>query len=138
VCYQRKETYPLNIVFEYIFSNKEVKEDNSRKYHIFDGDRISMTSIRYRVFKFVSYKCKDCGLVGEYFAKERHHHPNSIDQSYHFNLYGHNKNGDEIMLTKDHIKPKSFGGQNVLMNMECMCKKCNEKKGNEWNGHSGC
>jgi 5-methylcytosine-specific restriction endonuclease McrA len=49
---------------------------------------------------------------------------------YHFNLYGYNERGEEIMLTKDHIIPKSKEGKNDIDNYQTMCCKCNWKKGN--------
>jgi len=136
--YERKEIYPLDVIFPHIYSSKEYKENPELKERIFDGDVIKMTSLRLRLFKFVSHTCRKCNLKGIFFAKERTNHLNSITQSYHLNLYGYNSNGDEIMLTKDHIKPKAKGGQDILMNMDCLCKLCNEEKGNTWNGLEGC
>ena len=44
-----------------------------------------------------------CGIEGKYFAKEKF-----ADQStYHLNLYAVDNNGDEILITKDHIMPHS-------------------------------
>ena len=52
---------------------------------------------------------------------------------FHLNLYGIN-NGEEVMMTKDHIVPKSKGGSNGLKNMQTMCTVCNEIKGNRQDG----
>lgn len=54
------------------------------------------------------YKCVDCGMVGKFFAKERYRG----DKKYHLNLYGYDSNGNEILMTKDHIIPESLGGKN--------------------------
>lgn len=47
----------------------------------------------------------------------------------HFNLYSYD--GDEfVMMTQDHIIPKSKGGKDQLSNLQTMCKLCNNEKGN--------
>jgi 5-methylcytosine-specific restriction endonuclease McrA len=51
--------------------------------------------------------------------------------AYHFNLYAIDDNGDEILMTKDHIIPKSKGGRNHLSNYQPMCCVCNQKKDNK-------
>lgn len=72
-------------------------------------------------------KCVVCGIEGKYFAKEKF-----ADQStYHLNLYAVDDNGDEILMTKDHIIPRSKGGIDDISNYQTMCKLCNEAKGNK-------
>lgn len=46
------------------------------------------------------------------------------------NLYGYDKDGNEVLMTKDHIVPKSLGGRNCLENYQTMCCVCNCNKGN--------
>ena len=41
----------------------------------------------------------------------------------------YDENGDEVLMTKDHIVPKSKGGKKHVSNNQPMCKMCNEKKG---------
>jgi hypothetical protein len=45
------------------------------------------------------------------------------------NLYGI-RDGDEVMLTWDHLLPKSLGGSNRMENAQCMCFTCNNHKRN--------
>lgn len=73
-----------------------------------------------------STTCVHCGLVGTYFAVEKHH---ASDKSWHFNLYGVDASGKEVMITSDHIIPKSKGGSNNLPNRQPMCSPCNTAKG---------
>lgn len=97
-----------------------------------DGDEIKLGSDRYKIFKTKGIKC-ECGVEGKYFAKERTYTklpPKII--SYHLNLYGIRKDGTEVMMTKDHIIPKSKGGQNSLSNYEPMCQDCNTEKSNKY------
>ena len=49
--------------------------------------------------------------------------------SYHFNLYAIGENGNWILMTKDHITPKSRGGRDHLSNLQTMCDQCNNRKG---------
>jgi len=91
----------------------------------FDGDLISMNSLRYQTFSESGIICKTCGIEGKFFAKERNVNSSC---SYHFNLYAINKKGNEVLMTKDHIHPTSKGGRNNLKNLQTMCVYCNRDK----------
>ncbi len=41
------------------------------------------------------------------------------------------KCGNDKSLTCDHVIPKSLGGKDWLKNLQTLCKKCNEKKGDK-------
>jgi hypothetical protein len=87
---------------------------------------VPMGSQRYELFASKGIECVDCGIKGSYFALEK-----DISDStsrFHLNLYGKDENGEEVMITKDHILPKSKGGENKLSNYQPMCYKCNQKK----------
>ncbi|GCD11685.1 HNH endonuclease [Clostridium tagluense] len=101
---------------------KESKED-------FEGDLIPMNSLRYHTFaKGLNCMCgsEKCHLVGQYFHKER----DLFMPTYHFNLYSVDKNGNEILMTKDHTIPSSKGGTDNLENLQTMSEPCNGKKRN--------
>jgi hypothetical protein len=69
-------------------------------------------------------ECVSCGRVGTMFALEK---STEQDHSPHFNLYcveGHK----EILMTHDHILPKSKGGKDAIDNIQTMCAECNLKK----------
>lgn len=46
----------------------------------------------------------------------------------HLNLYSYGKGG-LILMTQDHIFPKSAGGRDDLDNLQTMCNICNQRKG---------
>jgi 5-methylcytosine-specific restriction endonuclease McrA len=96
---------------------------------------MSMSSQRYQMFAAKGIKCLYCGIAGTYFAIERGMKGNP--NKFHFNLYGKDKKGREVMLTKDHIIPRSRGGRNILSNYQPLCYECNRKKSNRIeNAHS--
>lgn len=94
----------------------------------FDGDPLKANSQRYRLFFTKGFCCVKCGIEGKYFAKERD--TNSNSDKYHLNLYAIDENGEEVLMTKDHIIPRSKGGNNKIDNYQTMCTRCNNKKGN--------
>ena len=87
-----------------------------------------MGSHRYQLFVLKGINCIMCGIKGKFFALERGISNNP--SKFHFNLYGINKYGCEIMITKDHIIPRSRGGKNILDNYQPLCYNCNQNKAN--------
>jgi 5-methylcytosine-specific restriction endonuclease McrA len=84
--------------------------------------QVRMNSHRYFVFHQNSC-CVSCGLQGSKFLLQQ----NPCDESPHFNLYGE-ENGELVLMTKDHILPKSKGGKNNHDNYVTMCTICNNLK----------
>jgi hypothetical protein len=123
--YVRKGIYSINN----ILSKRNDLRHNEDSVE-FDGDMIHMNSDRYHTFATSGTKCVCCGLEAKYFAKEKDFSSNR----YHFNLYGINEEGQEILFTKDHIVPKSKGGKNDISNYQTMCSTCNEVKGSNMEG----
>jgi hypothetical protein len=90
----------------------------------YDGKWVKMSSTRYHTFK-KSLTCAKCGLKANFFALEQ----SPKQDRCHFNLYGINTNGREILFTQDHIIPKSKGGHPTnLNNLQTMCTHCNALK----------
>lgn len=112
----RKGIVPFQDVISFIKSGKKV---------VLLGESVKTGSVRLQLFA-KGHICVICGAEGSYFAVERSPNQNS----YHLNLYGINSQGQEVLFTKDHIHPKSLGGADTIDNMQCMCKICNETKGN--------
>jgi 5-methylcytosine-specific restriction endonuclease McrA len=123
--YERKAVYnnPLEILHQLNTASK-----NKTDILEFDGVLVKSSSLRYKIFEH-NLSCVKCGIEGKFLALER---AKSQDCKYwHFNLYGYDENGHEVMLTKDHIMPKSKGGKNRLENMQTMCSYCNSLKGDK-------
>lgn len=122
--YYRKGTYPIEEVKEVI---KDVLFEVDKRNALveLDGDIIRGNSDRYRTFFTKGTKCVCCGIEGKYFAKEK---DSLLKNRYHLNLYALDSEGKEILMTKDHIIPKSKGGKNHISNYQTMCINCNKQK----------
>ena len=56
----------------------------------------------------------------------------SSKDKFHINVYGTRKSdGKHIVLTKDHIYPRSMGGLDIMENYQTLCASCNCNKNNE-------
>lgn len=123
---ERKSIHSIEDVREVVKDVLFEKYKQNSKVEL-DGDIIKGNSQRYQTFFTKGMKCACCGIEGKYFAKEKH----EKDISYHLNLYGIDNNGQEVLITKDHIIPKSKGGKDILENYQTMCVICNQLKGNK-------
>lgn len=112
----RYKTLSIDEVLPYIVDDKRVK-------HEFYGYNVKVGTDRLNVFK-KELSCVCCGKKGSYFAIERH----QVQVTPHLNLYSE----DNILMTKDHIVPKSKGGKDIIENYQTMCAVCNEKKGDNF------
>lgn len=122
----RKSIHSVDEVREIVKDVLFEKHKQNSKVEL-DGDIIKGNSQRYQLFFTKGCNCVKCGIEGKYFAKERS--PRQV--TYHLNLYGIDDNGQEVLITKDHIIPKSRGGKDELENYQTMCVRCNKRKGNQ-------
>jgi hypothetical protein len=103
------------------------------KRRVFLDKKVKMRSSRLELFAseedHQGITCNACGVEGKYFYLERNQ--NNPKDSYHLNLYGIDGDGDELVLTKDHIIPKSKGGDNNLSNYQTLCYPCNHEKADD-------
>ena len=117
----RKETYPVELILEHIRSpNKRV---------VLDGDSVRVKGVRMESFVVHGIVCVRCGLTGAYFVKEK---TTDEDTSWHLNLYAINSRGCEVLMTRDHIMPRSKGGSEDISNMQTMCLTCNGLKADKF------
>ena len=94
------------------------------------GQSVRVTGTRLGSFK-KSLGCAGCERVGERFYVERHRKRNEgmkYGEGWHLNLYAVNPNETEILMTRDHIVPRSKGGKDRLSNSQTMCTHCNLRK----------
>jgi len=111
---ESKKIYPVTTVYK------------KHNYKILQHVTVTMGTHRYQLFATKGTSCVKCGLKGKFFALERNEHGDPT--KFHFNLYGIDTYGNEIMITKDHIIPRSKGGKNTLSNYQPLCIKCNQQK----------
>jgi 5-methylcytosine-specific restriction endonuclease McrA len=125
--YERKGIYAVDEILPFVRHDDE--------WVLFDGDEVKMSSARYHLFTRQT-ACQKCGIIGLFFAKERSvfrdkrtpgkFYPSS--HRFHFNLYGINARGHQVMLTKDHIMPRAHGGSDEQSNFQTLCAPCNSRK----------
>jgi len=112
------------VKIEEVLPHVTTREKVEREYL---GHQVRMNSLRYHTFKEKGLVCCKCGIKGQYFALERAKF--SKVERYHLNLYALDEFNNEVLMTKDHIFPKSKGGKDHLDNLITMCWPCNFEKG---------
>ena len=119
-CYERFAEFSTNSVLPIIGRKDGI---------ILCGIHVNLHSLRLRTFK-KSIRCHECGIKGAFFALENFKYNKEHYENPHLNLYAYDEDGNEVLMKKDHIIPKSLGGKDRLDNMQTMCCICNGKKGN--------
>ncbi len=99
---------------------------------------VKTSSYRLELFR-QNPKCVSCHRIGHLWMLQAHH-PNERP---HLNLFHAGEPVEEwkklsvdglVMMTKDHIIPRSQGGPTNWDNLQTMCAICNGKKGNQMHG----
>jgi 5-methylcytosine-specific restriction endonuclease McrA len=88
------------------------------------GDKtfeVKLNSDRHKLFR-KNPSCVACGLTGEKFILET-----QDDHSAHLNFYA-KEDGRLVLMTKDHIQAKAYGGPDSLDNYQTCCDTCNQLK----------
>jgi len=120
---------------QYVFDNL-VDETIGVKSDSFDvfSDKLNkrfsvyLNSQRYLLFKRSGCTCVECGLVADRCILIAE--PNGNNRG-HFEFAGVDSSGTLVIMTKDHIIPRSLGGNDILENYQPMCEVCNKNKRNE-------
>jgi hypothetical protein len=95
------------------------------------GQVVKLTSIRLRTFT-KGVVCIECKKEGSFFSIDTQ---TSSKGKYHLNLWHKSKTGAWILMTSDHIHPKSKGGADKdLENRQPMCRPCNARKADKVGG----
>jgi 5-methylcytosine-specific restriction endonuclease McrA len=78
---------------------------------------------RLEVFLEKGTNCVECGLEGRYFSVVE-----DTGGDRHINLYAQAPDGNEVLMTCDHIIPRASGGGDWMSNLQTMCFPCNSRK----------
>lgn len=108
---------------------EEIEPDAEPLFLWIDGVRtkVNRKSLRLQCFKR-STVCVGCGRIGTVMSLDKFKAKSKIPSA-HFNLYAEEPDGRFVMMTKDHIIPKSKGGAKLWIgNLQTMCEICNAKK----------
>ena len=113
------------------YSLEEIFEAYKKSLLFYEGVKLltkSRTTNKIRIFIRKGTKCYLCNLEGLYFAKERKIFDKN--RAWYFPPYVVDKDGKEVMITKDHLVSKANGGQNsAIGNLMPCCYICNSNKG---------
>ena len=113
----------------------EVSQKGFESDRFYAGMRVSMTSLRYRVFQ-KSLACEKCGIVGNVMRLQYNNADKArAEDRAHFNLYCVREGEEDVLMTKDHILPRSKGGKDVISNLRTYCSPCNWERGDGVVGH---
>lgn len=127
--YHRAQVLELPDVLNKI---KEV-EDKEHRYKVnIGGYRVNVSSNRLKTF-IQSQECPCCHVKASFFAIEKQTKKylsnTESKKGYHLNLYGLDKDKNEILFTHDHTLARGLGGKDALDNTVTMCSPCNAHKG---------
>jgi len=115
----RVKTYSIEEIFEFI------KNNPSEEYYV-DPEGNSCKLRRPKIYFRKGLKCAakcGCDLTGQYFVLDLYKNGGT-----HFDLYAKDSKGEEVMMTIDHIHPKSEGGKDIMENYQPMCSPHNSEK----------
>jgi hypothetical protein len=79
-------------------------------------------------------RCVICNREGTIWMLQAHHcHRNDngsivLRENPHLNLYAVDDDDSLILMTRDHIVPRSKGGKDILENLQTLCIMCNAEK----------
>lgn len=122
---EKLREYPADKILALVSLESDESQDKRKSFTVNKKVyTVKMYSHRYKVFKKNS-ECVACGLKGTKMILER----NIFDDDgfAYFNMYGV-ENDQDVLMTKDHIVAKAYGGKDSLDNYATMCHRCNGLK----------
>lgn len=127
--YDRLTTLPIEDVLaeinQHIEKHPDIHSKEAKKRVDLKGHMVKLNSLRLVTFAKHGITCVECGIEGKFFAVEKF----KVDEVYHINLWGINAEGEETLLTHDHIIARTLGGADNIKNTQTMCTVCNFAKG---------
>ena len=87
---------------------------------------VYMGGERYAAF-LKNQDCVSCGRKGTHFRIHHDRKQQIVKWEYVINLFSE----EGMMMTVDHIIPRSMGGKTHPYNLQVMCYKCNQQKGSK-------
>jgi hypothetical protein len=120
------------------------REDNEHSVLSVEREEYTINTSKNRIMTYRpdsdggSIICQSCGLIGNMFLLERNVIKRAgykMDETPHLNLYhfrgdDYNRKENWVLMTSDHILPRSRGGSDHYSNRQCLCFTCNNRKGN--------
>lgn len=123
--------------FEIYFRETSIHEGfeilaQAKEDRLLRGKKVSAPS-GYEIFR-KEYKsgkalqCSCCGLTASCFVASKHQN-DFEEKSPVLNLYAY-AGTSLVLMTRDHIIPKSLGGSDDVRNLRIQCGPCNSNRGN--------
>lgn len=109
----------------------DILEQRQKGERVLRGRQVSRPSgwALFRHLKGQPIRCHFCGCEADRWVSEkgrRDKHGSPV-----LNLYATSRDGAVVMMTRDHIIPKSLGGIDDVANLRPACGPCNEQRSNE-------
>lgn len=103
--------------------------EDARTKQMVDGKRVSSPSgvalWKHCRESYKPLKCWECGVEADRFIVK--HHRNDQNKPPVLELFAHTGKS-LVMMTRDHIVPKSLGGIDDVANLRPGCEKCNGRR----------
>lgn len=117
--------FPIEKILLYV---PDIPDKDIKKYFSVKKVRytVKIGQEKYVLFKH-NRKCVSCGLEGTRVFLETQNNSYTPSKTAYFGFYAE-ENDKLVLMTKDHIKPKSYGGIDSLSNYQTLCSVCNQLK----------
>lgn len=108
-----------------------ILEQADKHNRLVRGRRVDRPSgwLLFHHMKGQPIRCHFCGCEADKWVAEkgrRDHQGNPV-----LNLHATSVTGASVMMTRDHIIPKSLGGKDTVANLRPACGPCNEQRSND-------